>query len=64
MISEVHDALKQAGASEEKGQKTAEAVGSYENRLVRIYGDLAVVKWTMGFNLAMTVAVLWKVFTT
>ena len=62
MISEVYDALKEAGASEEKARKAAEAVASYENRFTRIEGDLAVVKWMIGFNLAMTVAVLWKVF--
>ena len=62
MISEVYDALKEAGASEEKARKAAEAVASYENRFARIEGDLGVVKWMLGFNLAMTVAVLWKVF--
>ncbi len=62
MISEVYDALKEAGASEEKARKAAEAVATYENRFARIESDLAVVKWMIGFNLAMTVAVLWKVF--
>ena len=61
MISEVYDALKEAGASEDKARKAA--VASYENRFARIESDLAVVKWMIGFNLAMTVAVLWKVFT-
>jgi hypothetical protein len=63
MISEVYDALKEAGASEEKARKAAEAVASYVNRFARIEGDLGVVKWMIGFNLAMTVAVLGKVFT-
>jgi hypothetical protein len=49
MISEVYDALKEAGAS-------------YENRFARMESDLTVLKWMVGFNLAMTVAVLWKVF--
>jgi hypothetical protein len=40
------------------------AVASYENRFARIESDLAVLKWMMGFNLVMTVAVLWKVFST
>ena len=62
MISEVYDALKEAGASEEKARKAAESVATYENRFARIESDLAVVKWMIGFNLAMTVAVLWKVF--
>jgi hypothetical protein len=25
-------------------------------------GEVALVKWMIGFNLAMTVAILWKVF--
>ncbi len=62
MISEVYDALKEAGASEEKSRKAAEAIANYENRFSRIESDLAVLKWMVGFNLAMTTAVLWKVF--
>ena len=62
MLSELYDALLDAGASEEKARKAAEAIASYENRFSRIESDLAVVKWMLGFNLAMTTAVLWKVF--
>ncbi|MGH7967062.1 MAG: integrase [Candidatus Binatia bacterium] len=62
MISEVYDALKEAGASEDKARKAAEAVASYDNRLARLETDVALVKWMLGFNLAMTVAILWKVF--
>ena len=62
MISEVYDALKEAGASEEKARKAAEAIAGYENRFARIETDLSVLKWMIGFNLAMTTAVLWKVF--
>lgn len=69
MISEVYDALKEAGASEEKARKAAEAIAAYENRfakfeadLVAIRGELSLLRWMVGFNLAMTVAVLWKVF--
>lgn len=69
MISEVYDALKEAGASEEKARKAAEAIASYENRfssfenrMVRIEGKIDLLQWMIGFNLAMTVAVLWKVF--
>ena len=62
MISEVYDALKEAGASEEKARKAAEAIANYENRFARIETDLSVLKGMIGFNLAMTTAVLWKVF--
>ena len=71
MISEVFDALKEAGASEEKARKAAEAISSAENRFSRIEGELIAIrgeqnllKWMIGFNLAMTVAILWKIFST
>jgi hypothetical protein len=64
MISEVYDALKEAGASEEKARKAAEAIASYENRFARMESDLAILKWMVSFNLAMTIAILWKVFAT
>jgi hypothetical protein len=71
MISEVYDALKEAGASEEKARKAAEAIASTENRFSRIEGELIamrgeqnLLKWMIGFNLAMTIAILWKVFST
>jgi hypothetical protein len=33
MISEVYDAFKEAGASEEKARKAAEAIAGYEKSL-------------------------------
>lgn len=69
MISEVYDALLAAGAPEDKARKAAEAIAGYENRFSRIdndltalRGEMALVKWMLGSNLAMTVAILWKVF--
>ncbi len=69
MISEVYDALKEAGASEEKSRKAAEALASYDNHFAKIENDLtalrgenAPMRWMLGFNLAFTVAILWKVF--
>ena len=73
MISEVYDAFREAGASEEKARKAAEAVAAFDNRFHTLERDMdkrfsvlerdmAVLKWMIGFNLAMTVAILWKVF--
>jgi hypothetical protein len=69
MISEVYDALKEAGASEEKARKAAETLASYDSRFSKIDerfaamdGRLTLLQWMLGFNLAMTVAILWKVF--
>ena len=71
MISEVYDAFKEAGVSEEKARKAAEAIAGYENRFAKIDerfaimdGRLVLLQWMIGFNLAMTLAILWKVFST
>jgi hypothetical protein len=58
MITELYDALKDAGASEEKARKAAETVAAYENRFAKIETDLAILKWMVGFNLAGTVALI------
>ena len=60
MIREVYEALKEAGASEEKAAKAAEAIASHENRFNKMETDLALSKWMVGFNLAVSVAVLFK----
>jgi hypothetical protein len=58
MITELYDALKDAGAEEEKARKAAETVAAYENRFAKIETDLGILKWMVGFNLAGTVALV------
>jgi hypothetical protein len=58
MITELYDALKDAGADEGKARKAAETVAAYENRFAKIETDLAIVKWMIGFNLAGTIALV------
>lgn len=69
MVREVYEALLEAGASEEKAVKAAEALASYdarfdriEQRFTKIEGDLALLKWMVGFTLAGVVGILLKVF--
>jgi len=62
MISEVYDALIEAGASSEKAGKAAQAVANYDNRFAKVEADLLLVKWMLGFVLAMQAATLWKAF--
>jgi len=62
MIFEVYDALKEAGATEEKAKKAAEALAAYENRFNKVESDLNLLKWMVGFNLAMSVGILLKLF--
>lgn len=48
MISEVYDALRDAGATEEKARKAAEVLASYDNRFATIERDLTLLKWMVG----------------
>ena len=59
MVTEVYDALREAGASEEKYFAAAEILAQADQRfgkivtdLVVLKTDLALVKWMMGFTLA------------
>jgi hypothetical protein len=77
MIAEVYDALRSAGADEDKARAAATAVaGQLESdarldridaRLDRIEAgvtkletELAVLKWMIGANIALTILVLGK----
>lgn len=62
VIFEVYDALKEAGATEDKAKKAAEALAAYENRFNRVEGDLNLLKWMVGFNLALSAGILLKMF--
>ena len=65
MIAEVYDALLAAGSPEDKARKAAEAIASYENRFTsrdqrfaKIEGDLKLLTWMVGFNLAASVGLI------
>ena len=69
MISEVYDALISAGAPEDKARKAAETLANYDNRFSRIDGaalkleaELVLVKWMVGFGIAMNIAILTRLF--
>ena len=69
MISEVYDAFIAAGAPEDKARKAAETLANYDNRFSRLDGavlkveyELALVKWMVGFGIAMNVAILTRLF--
>jgi hypothetical protein len=52
MITEMYDALKDAGASEEKSRKAAEVVADYDSRLASIDAKLSVALWAGGLMFA------------
>ena len=64
MLSKTYDALRSAGAPENKARAAEEEIAGFENRLTGIGADLRLVKWIAGFNLAFTLSLLWRVFTT
>ncbi|MDJ0448600.1 integrase [Methylocystis sp. JR02] len=69
MISEVYDAFVAAGTPEDKARKAAEALTGHEGRftkieteIVAIRGELALLKWMLGFGLALLTAIALKLF--
>jgi hypothetical protein len=64
MIAEVYEALKEAGASEEKAKAAAVAVASYDTRFNRVEVDLLLLKWMVGAILAGVVSLVLKTFFT
>jgi hypothetical protein len=69
MISEVYDAFIAAGAPEDKARKAAETLANYDNRFSRIDGEvlkvqaeLLLLKWMVGFAIALNVAILTRSF--
>jgi hypothetical protein len=62
MVTEVYDALLEAGASPTKAKSAAEAIATYEKRFARIDSRLAVLQWVTGATFAGTVAILLKEF--
>lgn len=62
MSSEVYDAFVSAGTPEDKALKAAEAIANFDNRFTKIDGEIAVLKWMTGFGLAVSMAILTKLF--
>jgi hypothetical protein len=67
MLSEVYDAFLEAGASEEKARKAAEAVAQYDQRfasleqkIVPLDGRVSLLHWMVGTNIVLTLECLWK----
>ena len=62
MVTEVYDALKEAGTSEDKARRAAETLANTDSRFNRIDIELAVLKWMVGTVLAGVVTSLLKQF--
>jgi hypothetical protein len=62
IIVEVYDALKEAGASEEKSKAAAKAIADYDSPFAKIEADLLVLKWMTGAIVAGVLALVSKTF--
>lgn len=62
MSSALYDALLDAGASEEKARKAAEAVAAYEARFTRLESDIAQIKWGIATLLVLVLFIAGKVW--
>jgi hypothetical protein len=62
MLSSMYDALREGGTSDEKARMAAEEVASYDNRLSTLDGKMTLLQWMIGVNVALTTAVLLKLF--
>ena len=53
--------LKQAGVPEEQAEAMASALGEELTEHLATKADLLLVKWMVGFNLAFSVTILWRI---
>lgn len=67
MLRKVYDAFRAANVPDEVAAEAAQELASYENRFAGIEqkltildGRVSLLMWMVGFNLAMTSALLFK----
>jgi hypothetical protein len=62
MMGKLYAALRAVDVPENVAREAAEEAASYETRLGRIEGDIGLLKWMVGFNLALSLAIVGKLF--
>jgi hypothetical protein len=62
MMGKLYAALRAGEIPEDKAIAAAEEVVGFENRLADLTADMRLVKWMLGFDLALTVAIAVKLF--
>lgn len=62
MNEEVYDAFIATGIDEQKARKAAKSLADYEGRFSKIEAELLLLKWMAGFNIALSAAILVKLF--
>ena len=69
MIASVYDAFRAANVPDEKARAASEDIAGYDNRLNGIerkidtlQGEINLVKWMVGANVALCVAIMTRLF--
>jgi hypothetical protein len=62
MLSRLDTTRRNAGAEEGDAREAAAAVAGYQNRFSRLESEVRLLRWMLGFNLALSVAILVKLF--
>lgn len=62
MMSKLYAALRLAGVPDDSAIPASEEVAGFENRLARVESALNQLKWMIGFNLALSSAIIIKLF--
>jgi hypothetical protein len=60
--SEVFEAFRDMGVAEDKAVKAAAALSKRDDDVVSLKADVNLIKWMVGFMLAMVVALFLKQF--
>ena len=61
IISELNDALLEAGASPEKAKAASESVADFQKEINEVKSDLKVIKWGVGLIFVVVVIPYLKV---
>ncbi len=62
-LGALEDAFLAANVPPEKAAKAAEELANYESRLASVDTRLSLLSWMVTFNLALSVAIMFRVFT-
>jgi hypothetical protein len=62
MMEKLYDALRAADVPDDKARAAAVEAAGFENWINRVEADLTLLKWMVGFNLAMTLVLAGKAF--
>jgi len=62
MMGKLYVALREADVPEDKAREAAEEVASFETRISDLTADMRLLKRMAGFNFALTIAIVAKLF--